>query len=108
MNTAEMSSRYLEDASGFRGHAEAVLIPAGEAELISILERAAKEGRPLTIAGAGTGVTGGGVPQGGWVVSLEKFRTLQIHCGSAVAGAGVLLSEVHTAAARTGQFYPPD
>jgi FAD/FMN-containing dehydrogenase len=48
------------------------------------------------------------VPFGGWVLSVEKFNRLEVHPGYAIAGAGVLLRDVHAAAARTGQFYPPD
>ena len=62
----------------------------------------------VTIAGAGTGVTGARVPLGGWVISLEKFTRLEVHPGYAIAGAGVLLKDLHAAAQRTGQFYPPD
>jgi FAD/FMN-containing dehydrogenase len=63
---------------------------------------------PVTIAGAGTGVTGGRVPQGGWVLSLEKLARLEIHPGYAIAAPGVLLRDLHGAAQASGQFYPPD
>lgn len=62
----------------------------------------------MTIAGAGTGVTGGRVAQGGWIVGLERFTRLEISAGRAIAGAGVLLGDLHRAASATGQFYPPD
>src|SRR5205807_4485101 len=62
----------------------------------------------VTIAGAGTGVTGARVPFGGWVLSLEKFTRLEVHPGFAIAGAGVLLRDLHAAAQQSGQFYPPD
>lgn len=100
--------RYLEDASGFRGTAERVVIPANEDELSEALREANASSTPVTIAGAGTGLTGARVPQGGWVVSLEKFTRLEIHPGCAIAGAGVLLRDVHAAAQAAGQFYPPD
>src|SRR4029077_21192611 len=45
---------------------------------------------------------------GGWVLSLEKFTRLEIHPGFAVVGAGTLLRDLHAAAQRGGQFYPPD
>ena len=105
---AGVDSRYLEDASGFRGTAERLVVAADEAALSATLQEANQTQTPVTIAGAGTGLTGARVPQGGWVVSLEKFRQLEVHPGYCVAGAGVLLSEVHAAAARSGQFYPPD
>jgi FAD/FMN-containing dehydrogenase len=101
-------SNYLEDASGLHGHADRVVVPATEAELAAIVREAGLAGIPLTVAGAGTGVTGGRVPFGGWVLSLEKFTRLEIHPGYAVAGAGVLLRDLHSAAQASGQFYPPD
>jgi FAD/FMN-containing dehydrogenase len=73
-----------------------------------VLREATASGTPVTIAGAGTGVTGGRVPFGGWVVSLEKFNRLEIHRGYAICGAGVLLRDLHAAAQGSGQFYPPD
>jgi FAD/FMN-containing dehydrogenase len=63
---------------------------------------------PITILGGRTGLTGGSVPQGGWAVSLEKFRRLEIAPGRATVGPGVSLESVQAAASRTGQFYPPD
>ena len=94
----------IEDASGFRGEAARVLTPASEAELLEIIA----EREPITMVGARTGLTGGCVPQGGWAVSLEKFRRLEICPGRAIVGPGVSLDELQTAAARSGQFYAPD
>ena len=99
---------YLEDASGFTGHADKVCIPANEAELAAILADASRTATPVTISGAGTGVTGGRVAQGGWVISLEKFQGLDIEPGRAIAGAGVSLEAIQTGAGRTHQFYAPD
>lgn len=76
--------------------------------MVAALREASAAGVPVTIAGAGTGVTGGRVPLGGWVLSLEKLARLEIHAGYAIAGAGVVLQDLHAAAARSGQFYPPD
>ena len=103
-----MSPEYLEDASGFRGRAERLLIPSDEAGVIAALREASSTGVPVTIAGAGTGVTGARVPHGGWVLSLEKLTRLEIDRGYAIAGAGVILRDLHAAAQASGQFYPPD
>src|ERR1700693_3266074 len=99
---------YLIDASGFKGQADKVVIPASEAELLKTLEEASLNRIPVTISGAGTGVTGGRVPQDGWVISLEKFQRVEIDKGRAKAGAGVSLETLQAAAARTNQFYAPD
>ena len=106
---ADVPSVYLEDASGLKGgHAERVFVPADDAAVAAVLRDAAAAGISVTVSGAGTGVAGGRVPFGGWVLSLEKFTRLEVHPGYAVAGAGVLLRDLHAAAAASGQLYPPD
>ncbi len=106
--TSTIDTAYLEDASGFRGHAERLYVPEDEQGVAEVLRRAMRERIPVTVSGAGTGVTGGRVPQGGWLLSPEKFARLEIKAGTAVAGAGVLLRDLQAAAAATRQFYAPD
>ncbi len=106
--TSAVAARYLEDASGFRGHAERAVIPADEAGVVAALKEAYAAGIPVTIAGAGTGVTGARVPLGGWVLSLEKLTRVEAHRGYAVAGPGASLEDLQAVARRAGQFYPPD
>jgi FAD/FMN-containing dehydrogenase len=103
-----VGSQYLEDASGYKGQAERVLTPSGEAELAAVLAEATASHTPVTILGAGTGIAGGRCAHGGWAVSLERFGKLEIHDGFAVVGAGVLLRDLQAAAAAAGQFYAPD
>jgi FAD/FMN-containing dehydrogenase len=99
---------YLTDASGFTGHAERVLIPCDEAELRTAIADAVRTRTPITIAGAGTGLTGSRVPRGGWVISMERFNNLEMHEGYAIVGPAVRLQDLRAAAASTGQFYAPD
>ncbi len=108
MDLAPVPPAYLEDASNLRGHAERLFVPENEAALSAVLRAASAGGTPVTIAGAGTGVTGARVPFGGWVVSLEKFNRLEVGSGHAVCGPGVLLRDLHAGAQARGQFYPPD
>lgn len=103
-----MSWGYLEDAGGLTGHADKIIVPKDEAELIAVVREAQDSRTPLTIAGGGSGLTGGRVPQGGWLVSMERFRRLDVRPGSATVGAGVTLHDLHAAAKASGQFYPPD
>ncbi len=104
----EVNPAYLEDASGFRGHADRLCIPSSDEEVSEILREASRRSVPVTVAGGGTGVTGGRVPLGGWSISLEKLNRLEVHKGKALAGAGAILADLHAAAARSRQFYPPD
>lgn len=99
---------YLEDASGFQGQAEALMIPETLEQLQGVLRRAHADGVPVTVVGSGTGVAGGRCAQGGWVVSVEKFRRLEPGPGSAHVGAAVALKDLQAAVLPTGQFYAPD
>jgi FAD/FMN-containing dehydrogenase len=92
--------KYCEDASGYTGEADKIVIPNDEDELLACIA----SGAALTISGGGTGLTGGRVPHGGWVVSLEKFDKLEVHEGSATVGAGLLLRDLQA----PSQFYAPD
>ncbi|MCU1321025.1 MAG: linked oxidase domain protein [Acidobacteriaceae bacterium] len=103
-----VDARYLTDASGYTGHAERVFVPETEDEVVSILRDAVRTTTPVTVAGSGSGLTGSRVPQGGWVLSMERFRKLEIERGFARVGPAVSLLELRDAAARTGQFYAPD
>jgi FAD/FMN-containing dehydrogenase len=98
----------ITDASGYPGSADQVFSPETEQQVVDILKRASAENIPITIMGALTGVTGGAAPQGGWGLSLAKLRKLEIQKGKAIAEPGVLLREVQSAAAASGQFYAPD
>lgn len=99
---------YLDDASGYRGSAERVFVPADLEEVREIVKESTAGRIPLTIAGAGTGLTGARVPHGGWVVSLERFRAIKVENGFARCGAGGILKDLQKAAARTHQFFGPN
>jgi FAD/FMN-containing dehydrogenase len=99
---------YLDDSSGYRGSAERVFLPANIEELREVVKESAAGRIPLTVSGAGTGLAGARVPHGGWVVSLERFRKIQVEAGRARCGAGVILKDLQKAAAQTRQFFGPN
>ena len=98
----------MTDASGYRGKADRIFVPRDENELAGIVQAASAASVPLSIAGAGSGLTGGRVPHSGWVISTERFQKMEIANGVARVGAGVALAALHSAAANTRQFYAPD
>ncbi|MGH9693895.1 MAG: FAD-binding oxidoreductase [Bryobacteraceae bacterium] len=105
MNTnSQEFERYLGDSSGYRGEAEQVFLPADVSELREVVRSSA----PLTVVGAGTGLTGASVPHGGGIVSLERFRKIEIERGRARCGTGATLRDLQKAAARTKQFFGPN
>lgn len=99
---------WLEDASGFRGHASRFFNPSSVEDVANLLRSCNETGEPVTIAGAGTGVTGGRCPKGGVLLSTDRFRRLEIVDEEAFVGAGVSLSDLQAATARRGLFFPPD
>ncbi|HTS75690.1 MAG TPA: FAD-binding oxidoreductase [Bryobacteraceae bacterium] len=103
-----MTVTEISDASYFPGHADQVLTPHDEAELLDILHRANENRIPATIMGALTGVTGAAVPRGGWAISLTRLNRIEIQPGRAIVGPGALLRDVQSAAEQSGQFYAPD
>jgi FAD/FMN-containing dehydrogenase len=103
-----VGGRYVEDASGLRGFAERLVVASDAADVVCALREASGAGIPVTVCGAGTGVTGASVPMGGWVLSLERLNRLEVGKGCAVCGPGVLLRDLHAAAQASGQLYPPD
>jgi FAD/FMN-containing dehydrogenase len=105
---ANQSGDYVVDASGFRGWADAVYVPPDEESVVAILRRANQERVPVTIIGARSGLTGGSVAKGGWAISLERFRKLEVSSGWARAGAAITLLELRDKAAPSKQFFAPD
>jgi len=108
MQPSPATHDHVSDASGFEGWAEGVFAPTDEAGVVAVLRQASEMRVPVTVLGAGSGLTGARVAQGGWALSLEHFRRLEIGKGRAVAGAAVTLVELNAAAAPSGQFYAPD
>lgn len=100
--------RYLHDASGYQGEAIGVSTPSSVEELRRIVDSCVRDRLLLTIAGAGTGLTGARVPHGGLIVSLERFNNIEIGQARARCGAGVLLSDLQRAAAQAKQFFGPN
>lgn len=105
MNTKTREfERYLGDSSGYRGEAEQVFLPADVSELRDVVRSSAA----LTVVGAGTGLTGASVPHGGSIISLERFRNIEIERGRARCGTGATLRDLQKAAAQTRQFFGPN
>lgn len=67
-------SRYLRDESKMTGKAEFVVIPNDAAELREALRINHSKGNRMTVSAMRTGVCGGCVPDGGYVISLERMK----------------------------------
>lgn len=105
---------YLEDSSNLAGgRADRVVIPGGTEEVSSALKEANSRKIPVTISGGGTGQSGGRIPFGGIVLSLEKLSHIKSlkksnNAGTADVEAGVLIRDLKEACDKAGLFYTYD
>jgi D-lactate dehydrogenase (cytochrome) len=114
-NEPEVIQRFLGDESNIFKVPEKPVIgvyyPETEKDIVDIVLEANASHMPVTISGAGTGITGGRVPLfGGLVLSLERLGTPACSMsvsGTALCSPGIALSEMD-AALPEGLFYPPD
>lgn len=103
---------YLSDrTSGMRGEARAVVIPRNTAELALVMRVCNEHSVSVTPRASGTGVTGGAVPGGGILLSLEKFnRIIEIDTDNmcAIVEPCVITLNLNKAAQAEGLLYPVD
>lgn len=97
---------YLKDASNFAdGRADEVVIPETTAELVEFLKT---NHLPVTIAGAGTGLTASRIPDAGVIVSLEKFNQIGVIDNATIdVGPAVSLKELQDHLLENSQYYYP-
>ncbi|MDD4668328.1 MAG: FAD-binding oxidoreductase [Candidatus Methanomethylophilus sp.] len=69
----EPYSPYLIDECKIRGYGSRLLVPDSEADVVAAVKQAATSGVPLTVQGMRTGMCGGGVPEGGDVLTTERM-----------------------------------
>ncbi len=103
----ETIAPYLKDASNFfEGQASEVIIPKTREELVAFLKENKK---PVTLAGAGTGLTASRIPLSGVVVSLERFKAIgPVIDGTLRVGPAVTLQDLRDFLKNSGWFYPPN
>ena len=103
---------YLTDASFIRdGYAERVVIPESVEEVAQTLAEANRDRVPVTVSGAGTGTVGGRVPFGGIVLATDRLNRIKVidrTNNTALAEAGVILSDFQRSVESEGLLYPPD
>lgn len=108
----ETIQNYLTDASNFKSSGcDAVYIPESYEELSDLLKEANYKKIPVTISGAGTGLVGGRVPNGGIVVSLEKFNkilSIDRENKKVKVQSSVTLTQLQEYLNEFNLFYPPD
>ncbi len=89
-----------------------MLLPENEAQVVSILKLCHAAHLPVVARGAGTGLSGGALPdRQGVILSLAKFKrilALDVLARTATVQPGVRNLAISEAAAAHGLFYAPD
>ncbi len=104
----------LEDGtrwSGVRGTADAVVRPGTAEQVAEAVRWCYAHDVPITVRGGGTGLSGGAVPDGGVVLSMERLnrvRSLEPEWWRCEVEAGVTTAELHRRVREVGLRYPPD
>lgn len=102
---------WLVDWRGrWRGQARALLQPETTEEVAQIVEAATRHGVPLVPQGGNTSMVGGATPPpdgSALLLSLRRMRRIrQMAEDHVVAEAGVILADLHAAAADQGRRFP--
>ena len=89
-----------------------VIIPETVDQISVVLKYCNEKNFPVTVRGAGTGLSGGALPVfGGVLLSMEKLNKIieiDIENGQAIVEPGVITQVFQEAVAEKGLFYPPD
>jgi glycolate oxidase len=99
------------DGSYRSGTPEAVVWPRSTEEAAAVLRAAWEHGVPVFPRGAGTGLAGGSVPDGGIALVLTGLASPPVidrENAQAEAGAGITTAALQAAAAERGFLFPPD
>ena len=106
---ADLAPHLAETRGLRRGHALAVVRPADTKGVACVVRACAEAGVPVVAQGGNTGHVGGGLPQGGIVLSLarlNRLRAVDPVNASITVEAGMVLADVQAAAAEAGMLFP--
>ncbi|MBM7404464.1 MULTISPECIES: FAD-binding oxidoreductase [Sphingomonas] len=110
---ADQIAPFLTDWRGrFHGAAAAMLLPTSTAEVATMVRLAVEHRVPLVAQGGNTSMVGGATPpaDGSALLlstrRLDRIRRLDAGAALAVAEAGVILQNLHEAAAEAGCRFP--
>ncbi|MFB0489723.1 FAD/FMN-containing dehydrogenase [Methylobacterium sp. OAE515] len=105
----DLAPYLVETRRLFTGSALAVLRPASTEEVAFAVRACTQAGIAVVPLGGNTGLTGGGVPSGGVVLSLERMarlRAVDPVDATITVEAGMILQDVQNAADAAGMLFP--
>ncbi|WP_298965057.1 FAD-binding oxidoreductase [uncultured Methylobacterium sp.] len=110
LTAADAMATHLAETRGlYQGRALAVLRPGDTGEVAFAVRACAAAGVPVVAHGGNTGLVGGGVPQGGVVLSLarlDRVRAVDPLNATLTVEAGCILARVQEEAEKAGLLFP--
>ena len=110
-NAVELMT-YEVDAARDRGAPDGVVIVHDTEQVVSVVQWAAENGVPLVARGAGTGLSGGAVPEQGGVVlefsRMNRVLDFDVAGRTVVFQPGVVNQTLDELVKRDGLYFPPD
>src|SRR5687767_7970685 len=109
IDPADMAGYLVEERGLYRGTALAVARPRDTAEVAFVMKECAAADVPVVAQSGNTGLTGGGVPYGGVVLSLarlDRIREVDAVNAAITVEAGCILKRVQEAASAAGCLFP--
>ncbi len=108
-NPSDMATRLVEDRGLFSGTALAVLRPGSTAEVSECVRLCRAAGVPIVPQGGNTGLVGGGVPDGGMILTtqrLNRIREVDATNATMTVEAGCILASIQLAADEVDALFP--
>ncbi|MGQ9558176.1 MAG: FAD-binding oxidoreductase [Desulfurispora sp.] len=103
---------YSYDGTFLTGTPAVVVRPSSSQEVAAVVRLAAEENIPIVPRGAGTGLSGGAVPEKGSIVldltAMHRIVEIDTENMLVVVEPGVVTADLHRAVENKGLFYPPD
>lgn len=106
---ADMGGRLVEDRGLYTGTALAVLRPGSTAEVAACLRLCNVAGVAVVPQGGNTGLVGGGVPDGGVILTtdrLNRIREIDATNATMTVDAGCILANIQQAADDVNALFP--
>ncbi len=106
---ADLEPYLVEERGLYHGNCIAVVRPGTTEELAAVVRVCADAGVAVVPQGGNTGLVGGGVPEGGIVLSMSRMnrvRAIDPVNRTITLEAGVILADVQKAAEEAGALFP--
>ncbi|MBC8338612.1 MAG: FAD-binding oxidoreductase [Rhodospirillales bacterium] len=105
----KVEAHVTEQRGLWHGECDLIVSPADTSEVAAVMMLCHEAGIPVTPQGGNTGLVGGGVPDGGIVLTtarLNQIREVDAANNTMTVGAGCILANIQSAAEDVDRLFP--